>query len=355
MPQLTYSDPRETASRRFGEVDSLRAIACALVIIYHTIGFFDGIASNSYGLSVFSRGLGVLGVLLFFAISGYVVPSSLRGTRVRGVKKFAIRRFFRLWPTFWLSLILIFLADYNQFSVRQLLVGGTMFPSLFGVSAIGGHFWTLEVELIFYIIVALLFGVFRTLCRTIVVPAYLIIIVWCLSWDSPPEKQGYWIRLPIFLSIMFYGTCCRELMKENLSFIHKKTSYYRASMIGFVTAIVSTWPIQGIYFGFIENDFYQVKAGFVMLASILGFLFWVLFFRMQIEWLSRVGRWTYSAYLFHWLILYSILSKFSAYLRGWPLPLYIVLVLGISFGVGAIAYRWIEQPSDRLGRRFSEI
>jgi len=56
------------------------------------------------GSTLFREGWGGLGVLLFFAISGYVIPNSLRGTRVRGLKRFVIHRFFRLWPTFWLCL-----------------------------------------------------------------------------------------------------------------------------------------------------------------------------------------------------------------------------------------------------------
>jgi len=228
-----------------------------------------------------------------------------------------------------------------------------MVPALLGVEAIGGHFWTLEVELIFYVIVALLFWVFGVLRKAGVILTYLIVIVWCLSWSSPPEENGYWLRLSVFLSIMFYGACCRELMKSECSSDSQEHCFPRAISLGVITGLVSIWPIQGAYFGFLENDVYQVKAGATMLMAILGFLFWVLVGRVRIEWLSRVGRWTYSAYLFHWLVLYSILSKLTTYMNGWPLLLYIVLVLGLSFGVGALAYRWIEQPSDRLGKRIA--
>jgi len=226
-----------------------------------------------------------------------------------------------------------------------------MIPNLLGVAAIGGHFWTLEVELLFYVIVGMLFVAFGSLRIMVVIPAYLLVVVSCLSWDRPPEVEGYWLRLPLFFSIMFYGACCREIVKNEGVFGRQKYHFHRVITLGAITGLVSIWPLQGAYFGFIENDFYQIKAAFVMLTAILGFLFWAVFIRVKIGWLARAGRWTYSVYLFHWLVLYSLLSKITTYMSGWPLPVYITLVLGVSFGIGAMAYRWIEQLSDRIGKR----
>jgi len=76
---------RARDKHRLGEIDSLRALSCALVIIAHTAGVFREVASSGAWLAAFSRGFGILGVLLFFGISGYVIPSSLRGTRGGGL------------------------------------------------------------------------------------------------------------------------------------------------------------------------------------------------------------------------------------------------------------------------------
>jgi len=129
--------------------------------------------------------------------------------------------------------------------------------------------------------------------------------------------------------------------------------FYRAIALGLVTGLGTVWPMQAGVLAILENDFFQMKAAFVMLFSILGFLFWVLFLRVNIGWLARVGRWTYSTYLFHWVVLYPILSETLSHLVGWILAFYIIVSLGISFGVGAIAYRWLEQPSDRIGKRIA--
>jgi len=346
--------PPEIPKHRFSEVDSLRAIACALVIIYHAALVFFRVASDGFGVVANSRGLGLLGVLLFFAISGYVIPSSLRGKRWAGIKYFLIRRFFRLWPTFWVSVILIYLGNFSHSSLSQMLVNMTMFPSLFGVRGIGGHFWTLEIELIFYLATTILFLVFGSLKWRVVFPVYVLTAVWCFSWPHPPEESGYWIRLPLFLLLMFYGACCREIMRIQWASDHRAHRFYRAIALGIVTALGAIWPMQAGVLAILENDFYQLKAASVMFFSILGFLFWVLFLRVNIEWLARVGRWTYSTYLFHWVVLYPILSKTLSHLVGWTLSFYIIVSLGISFGFGAIAYRWLEQPSDRIGKRIAE-
>ncbi len=46
---------------------------------------------------------GALGVLLFFLVSGFVIPFSLEHRNLRG---FFVRRFFRLYPTLWICLLL---------------------------------------------------------------------------------------------------------------------------------------------------------------------------------------------------------------------------------------------------------
>jgi len=40
-------------------------------------------------------------------------------------------------------------------------------------------------------------------------------------------------------------------------------------------------------------------------------------------------------------------------LEGWPLLFYIVVFLPLCFALGTAAYRWIEQPSDRIGKRIA--
>jgi len=336
-------NPKPQTTQHFSEIDSLRAVACALVVLAHT-----GKGEGFLILHELQRGGGAGGVLLFFAISGYVIPSSLRGERWGGVKRFAIRRFWRLYPPLWFTLIVVCLW-VNPSAIKDGTLGWglTMLPSLAGAPLAQGVFWTLEIELVFYLVVIFLFLIFGRFNRVIIGTCYLAFL--SLYWIFPEDIRSlnYWGCLPLYLAIMFYGAFCRRI-------VHDDTSYLGISMrsaaLGVTTGLLTIWPIQIGYFGLIERDYHQLKASALLFAVVFLFLFWIVIRPVKITWLSHVGRWTYSTYLLHLSTIYG-LSKMLTWLPAWG---YIIVSVSLSFFVGAVAYRWIEQPSDRIGKRLTQ-
>gem|GEM_PF-3547005 len=77
MPPEPFSTRTTLPKKRFSEIDSLRAIACALVIIFHA-GLWP---AWLHDLLVNTLGFGAIGVVMFFAISGFLIPYSLSGSR----------------------------------------------------------------------------------------------------------------------------------------------------------------------------------------------------------------------------------------------------------------------------------
>ncbi|WP_448131354.1 acyltransferase family protein [Stutzerimonas chloritidismutans] len=96
-----------TASR-YAHIDAMRAIAVLLVIWMHTSEVFVPIVAPSVQDRLYevahSFDFGRIGVVVFFIISGFVIPASLRGPRAVGCYQFLIRRLFRLYPLYWLSI-----------------------------------------------------------------------------------------------------------------------------------------------------------------------------------------------------------------------------------------------------------
>ena len=101
---------------------------------------------------------GNLGVQLFFIISGFVIVLSLKG---KTLKEFATNRFLRLFPLFWILctatyLITLVIPNTSTVSFIEYLRSMTMFGDVF-VGIVGytrlidPSYWTLTVELIFYI------------------------------------------------------------------------------------------------------------------------------------------------------------------------------------------------------------
>ena len=152
------------AQSRISELDSLRAIAALSVMFFHyTYGFNHG-DSHTF----FHKGF--MGVELFFVISGFVIFMTLQNTEKP--KQFIVSRFARLYPAYWFSVIMSFILfsipfflntqvqpnfKITSISFGRFLANLSMLQSYFGIEHIDGVYWTLSVELVFYIIVLLIF------------------------------------------------------------------------------------------------------------------------------------------------------------------------------------------------------
>jgi peptidoglycan/LPS O-acetylase OafA/YrhL len=141
-------------ARRLLQIDGLRAIAALLVVAYHyTYGFEERFHHvTSLGLSVT---YGYLGVYLFFAISGFVIFMTLE--RCRQPLDFVASRVARLFPTYWVAVALTFLTlqvlTIPGYAVTwpQAIANLAMVHAFFGVPDVDGVYWSLQVELLFYI------------------------------------------------------------------------------------------------------------------------------------------------------------------------------------------------------------
>jgi len=335
-------------SKRFSEVDSLRAVACALVITEHW--------EDDRGIVLLTLPAGHLGVLMFFAISGFVIPSSLKGARWKGVKAFLIRRFWRLYPPLWFTLFLIYLVGMRDPSMSQWLAQATMIPRYLGNALLAAHFWTLEVELVFYIVVSVLFLIVGRLDWRVLLLVYFICGLGAMSHFDISR----WLSAQNLI-VMFWGALCREILHFDFSRWAwlapiKGVNWARAAVLGLLTGTLVFHSLGGICFGLYEQDYLQVRGELALTGAVLGFLFWVILTPVRIDWLSRVGRWTYSTYLLHFCVIimaHRVLSFFSIKNPN-PVPmLFTSIVIAVSFAVGAVAYRWIEQPSDWIGKRLT--
>lgn len=147
---------------RLLELDALRGIAALGVVLFHyMVAFADQYehASEIFpGFRYFRYGKH--GVELFFIISGFVIFMSLE--RTKNSQDFLFGRFSRLYPTYWAAVILSFtivaIAGLPDLQVdwKIALVNLTMVQGFFNVPHIDGNYWTLELELSFYMIMLLL-------------------------------------------------------------------------------------------------------------------------------------------------------------------------------------------------------
>jgi peptidoglycan/LPS O-acetylase OafA/YrhL len=158
--EQTIKLPVPKASKRIFELDALRGFAALGVVILH-------FADRFYVLyfpgkpPLFSFHYAFIGVHLFFIISGFVIFMTLEKTK--RLLDFAVSRFSRLFPAYWSCILLTFCAvrlfhlPKCEVSFKTALINLTMLQNWFHVEHVDGVYWTLCIELGFYVLMALLF------------------------------------------------------------------------------------------------------------------------------------------------------------------------------------------------------
>jgi len=144
---------RLTHSPRIRELDALRGIGAAGVVLYHFTTVFESEYGHAGGFP-FHVDVGYYGVHLFFMVSGFVIYMTLE--RTRGATHFIVSRATRLYPTYWAATLLTFsvvslagLAGRER-TIWEALANLTMWHEYVGVAHVGGVAWTLSIELAFY-------------------------------------------------------------------------------------------------------------------------------------------------------------------------------------------------------------
>lgn len=145
------------SSGRDPRLDVIRAFAIALVFAAHLPTCPPGESRLLSAVTIpLVRG-GWVGVDLFFALSGYLIAGLLFREYLRtdsiSLKRFLIRRGFKIYPALWIVVAVTVLAELAR---RQALDWGAIMASLFFYGnyhpALWGHFWSLAVEEHFYIV-----------------------------------------------------------------------------------------------------------------------------------------------------------------------------------------------------------
>lgn len=141
-------------STRLTGIDALRGLAAISVVFYHYTTRYQ----QKFGFAEppgIEFPFGHLGVNLFFVISGFVIFMTLE--RIRRPEDFVVSRFSRLFPTFWAAVLLTACVE----ALSQALGSGLSLPHIaanllmvhefLGFPSVDGVYWTLQVELFFYL------------------------------------------------------------------------------------------------------------------------------------------------------------------------------------------------------------
>lgn len=284
-------------SNRLKQIDNLRGLAILFVITAHILNINDTPSLFEISAPFY---LGRIGVYLFFIVSGYCIFGSIRKINISYFKNtllFLIKRFLRLYPLYWLSVIftIIILKDKN-FSISEILYNMTMLNSLFGIRDLQGVYWTLFLEIVFYSLIAFYLIIFKNKKKKFKQIGILFLFIFLLSsifrlFIDSHLPYGHFMWLTLFI----LGCYINIFEKDK-----KKLTKY--SMV-FIFVISICLLLIYVDINFFENTKLiktnlLIKHFFSYILSIIVF-FILFFFSKKIFLLSFLGLISYPLYLTH--------------------------------------------------------
>ncbi|SCZ22675.1 Peptidoglycan/LPS O-acetylase OafA/YrhL, contains acyltransferase and SGNH-hydrolase domains [Burkholderia vietnamiensis] len=346
----------------------MRAIAVILVIWTHYAERFVELAGSQQALDALQRSVnfGRIGVVIFFAISGMLIPTSLHGDLGPGTKRFVIRRFFRLYPAYWLALPAGYFVHWVLFDktmdAHGMLANVTMIPAAFGASLILPHGWTLETELYFYVVCLLLFWcgwLHRMLHLCVVTVALCALFASTVALHVfPAEMLSQYKTMPYHLGIMFWGACFRQaydapskLLRLRLAAsgpLSRLSMTYRAAL-AYVTITVVGVALAGAIDDWRHHNAFHLPISLAYMIGIAAFAMLATVLKLRNRPLAWIGKISYSVYLLHSLPLFAafwLCQRF--HLVGWPLGVYMIVPMLPLIPLSWAGYLLCEAPFVKL-------
>ena len=339
-------------------IDGLRAVSILCVVLSHAGNGMERLFP------------GTLGVIIFFAISGFVITRGLLQEYAQSGRislgRFYQRRALRLLPALLLYLIvfvpLLWCLGADITGVH--IASGLLYVANYYHIFIGYPdynplpiLWSLAVEEHFYLLFPLLFlflAKHPKMLALMLCAAIILILLWRLWLYSHCMESALWIcgragQIRAHGTDAIADTICYGILAALL--VHHWPEYARrllgskgaliAALAGLVIALIVRNP------AFRETLRYSLEA--LCAALLIGHCLYVPASRitriLQHPWMVTIGKISYPLYLFHFGVLITIEALQGTHqLRGAG---EILLYLGLSFAAALLCYYGVEQAVRR--------
>jgi len=331
----------------YRNIQGMRAIAALMVVSCHM--FWNLGPTRLYWVKPFFAAIGPAGVDVFFVISGFIIYNVLQRSigelgqvgRGRAVFVFAMKRFIRIYPLYWIAfaaafLIMLWGPPLPRGQEKPLLELLTLVNG--APNYIVGVAWTLTYEVYFYAVVALSL---MLLGRTAVfgLAAWFAILVVAMAAGAGHATSPWnYLLAPILLEFSF-GVAIGMLVRRGFQPFH-----------GALWVVASIWMLVGTWFVAHDLVSYPLRViGWAAPAAL--FIYGFVILERQGRWimprsLRYLGDASFSIYLWH-LIVFELVAAVFARL-GWigvvdpALLMAGMVAAGLAFALAS--YHWIEKP-----------
>lgn len=385
----------------------MRGLAALAVVIEH---FTDPLWPSYSRIIGPYFNFGVFGVFAFFIVSGYIIPASLE--RGRSLGAFWVGRFFRLFPLFWVFLIVAVVLHYAGMyggppgflvdPVWNLATNATMAHFF-----LAGHYsemlivaWTLSYELVFYAFVSLLFlgglnrrsvpvacvAIGSILCAALFLPTAMIsgpdanlatrltvavvtvVVAVIFAYRADTRRSA---GAAVLIAVLAVPLVLNQPGPSGYSVAIFATMFVGTVLYRMTSGEISAWLGWGV-FGLavclllaprlIENPVPESMGAtewgglagpaFTIVAAYLLFAAMLLLRRYSFPRpLLFLGRISFSLYLVHGLVNNAVPKWPESVFGGNAAWLTWCTWMAVAIGLATLSYNKIEQPFLRVGHR----
>ncbi len=367
-----------TTAKKFDYIDALRGIAILMVVLVHTSQHIENLSPSLSGVAAYCQ----LGVQLFFVASALTLclsyKTSLDQNRNTQVLAFAIKRFFRIAPLYYLA-IPLYIALY---AVKDLFLTGELHvPVQYTTSAIASNVffihdflpwaqnnivpggWSIGVEMAFYALFPILFSAFDRLNfkRDVLLFAIFALLLLnvginyflSITFDYSIANQSFaYYFLGNHLPVFLIGMLVYSIVRDGAGIENRSTviGLATAIFIGFLLLTASVWVLDWpISFLLVPTLAGASFGGLAVLASQL---------HSFPKLLRQIGVLSYSIYILHFICTEALepvlVRKWDAVLPTNPnfqVLVFFILNVAVAFAMAFIANKLIEAPGIALGRK----
>ncbi|GAA4080415.1 acyltransferase family protein [Nonomuraea soli] len=383
----TATDIRPAVQSRLAWLDALRGLGAAAVVAEHLFTW-----AMPWLRPVWFN-IGMYGVLVFFLVSGYIIPHSLE--RRGDVRAFWIGRLFRLYPLY-LAVIALALAVSWWIPIRAevprdpsaIASHATMLLDVVGAGGVVNTMWTLSYEMIFYLLVSALFAAGLHRGRSWIALALGVTALVSGLFVAGPLLSGGWLAwtsmvlVVLGLAAMISGrlrgpaAIVLGVMALLLLLLSSRVPWFGVAVVAVMFAGTgiqrwergdgSLWPVLLTGALVAATPIWALNAGWwwvqpdvwistIVLAGVTFAAVMALRGRPMPRALTWLGLVSYSLYLLHLPILTMMIAAVGE--MRWA-PTHLQLAIGAAFLLVLVPATWlshrvIEQPMQRLGRTLS--
>lgn len=361
----SQSEAGRSAQTRLAALDGLRAVAALYVLLYHytfcwgPAGRCDNLLAYGDQLSFIPLiSVGFLGVQLFFIISGFVILLTLE--RCATLYEFLVRRAIRLWPPIVVFATFTFLftqafgpeilkVGFVEYVLSMLLIPPAHIGKMLGASGwswVDYVYWTLFVEIRFYVLAGALFFIDRkNFARNWLILEVALLVATLGAAAAGIGAVAKLTDLLIEPHIAFFSIG----LAAYYAYTDRRTFWVNALVA--VGCLHGAWIIAGMI-GDSQRQNIELLLVYAGMLTFFYFFAWRRYDMRPLTWrpVASTGRVSYGIYLVHQNLGLSLLSL---PFFGWGYGLSVVGVLGcaaLAIGLAHLSHRFVEVPSQEYFR-----